>query len=237
MAATLVRREAIVLALLPTSYIQMKQIILAFLLTAACRADVIFNNITGDISLGSVGVLVLPGLPPLLPTQSLSAAVQFTPTVNATVVDAKVFIAGSGNITASLFSDQGGIPFSNLETLGTLSITSSNPAIASVNPAATVDLEAGTPYWLVLSSPGLGSGVANWYGSAVPAPAVTSDVPVGSPVVWIPSAALQFAIDGTPVSAGSAPEPGAMGLVALGCAGCLAWARSRKAARSNPLAK
>jgi PEP-CTERM motif len=198
----------------------MKQLVLALLLTASCRADVIFNNITGDLSSGFFPVTTIPGIP----QQSLMAAAEFTPAVNSTVLDAKIFVYGDlGNFTASLFSDQGGVPFSNLETLGILSVPLTY-AIASVSPATTIELDAGTPYWLVVSSSLASFGVMDWFHSAdsQSAPAATAEVFAGDPAIWTPSPALQFEIDGTPTDVGSAPEPATYLLLGVGMAGIVA---------------
>ena len=187
----------------------MKQIILAFLLTVTCRADVLFNSITGDISLGSVPVASVPGI-------NTYAAAEFTPSVNSSVVDAKFFLAGVSGTTveADLFSDQGGLPGSVLALLGFVTFNSTEPDTFTVSPANPIDLVAGTPYWTVLFVAAGAPAVENWYGSSISDPAAAG-FSTGGPISWRSNSALQFALDGT-TAAAATPEPATFGLLGLG---------------------
>ena len=95
-----------------------------------------------------------------------SEAVQFVPTVTAPFWDARVpllLFSGPNWVTVSLAADSSGLPGAlivSLDLAGAMTGPHS-PSIVTATPAYHPMLTAGTPYWLVVSTPTPGTN-AGW---------------------------------------------------------------------------
>jgi hypothetical protein len=177
---------------------------------APLYANVIFNNITGNCC-GGNGVTGSN-------FASESLATEFTPSVSATLTDAKVVVfqvlgfGGDPNFNVSLFSNVGASPGMLIEQLGTDLTAPVGGGIVTATPSASFQLIAGTGYWLVLTPFDSNTEVSWEQGGSLGAPTDFTTSPVGAGP-WVPVSGtnplLQFEIDGV-------PEPGSALLLAGG---------------------
>src|ERR1051326_16913 len=169
---------------------------------------VVFSNLASPDSVHIAQVTGVVGFPQ-------TVAVQFTPSGNFTLVDAKVMVgtepSGGTNFNLWIAPDAGGLPGAFLEQIGfNLVATSSAGSVVTANSIATpISLTNGTKYWLVMTPANTQTGVS-WEGSG------TSAVPIAfnsSPTFnsgWTAGGtfAIQFQIDGTATSGGGGgPAP------------------------------
>jgi len=185
---------------------------------ATAHADVVFSNVTSDVNNGTaVCGSSAPACPILF--GALIDAEAFTPSADFTMTDAQVLMivdvgAGSdSDFNVFLYSNASGVPGSLIEQIGfDVAATTTFPgSMITANSIATpITLTSGTEYWLVLGPADSDSFVAWGNGGSPSVPFAYSD---GGTSWSTDTAADQFEIDGTPVTA-SVPEPSSLLLLA-----------------------
>jgi hypothetical protein len=232
-----------------------KSQLFTFVLFVCClsaRADVIFSNITGDVSSGAfpvcaAGYSINPGCPFRGNAGGVdSVAAVFTPSADFTLTDAEVLVSGeninSNTFTLSVNSDVNGIPGSAISGIGTGLIPLNKEFMFPPPSVVTVDfnpvtLTAGTQYFLTMQS----FGPTPWFyggSSSVPTAEISFDATLGTNACatplksaqWCPvePTTLQFQIDGSPALA-TVPEPSYLSVMAA-LTLCLFWVKYHRKA-------
>lgn len=196
-------------------------------LSIPLRASVIFSNIIGPCCGGQA--IDGSNFPPN------SAAEQFTPVATYLVTDARAVVLAVQNVGAdpffniAIFSDASGIPGLPIgQTVANLTAPPPLGGTVTASFSQTFLLQAGNPFWLVLT-PADNSTEVGWEtGGSLSAPAAFTDSTTGLGG-WIATGPnhFQFAIDGTEV-----PEPNTL-LLAISVLLVLVFGRVRRHPRSN----
>lgn len=193
----------------------MKKVLLALLLGACCRADVVFSNVTGAIC--SCG------------DSNTAIGVAFTPATNSVVTSASIMLSNDdpsngGVFTVNLFSDVNGLPGNAIGDSGRIAFQPTDPfpipppALVTAVFTAPIDIQGGVEYWLVLT----GDEINNffWQGAGSTVVPVAQSA-FNTDIFWTPddSQALQFEING---ASSTTPEPASImllgiGIIALAC--------------------
>jgi len=182
------------------------------------QSAVIFNNITGLCSPYTNTQLRCGYLPISGPAGDANApvsnAAQFSSSAGGLATDARVIVVQNksfgpsyGLFNVAIYSDGGGVPGVPIsQTVMNLAAPDCcDAAIITASFSQPVSLQAGAPYWLVLTPANTNSYVAWVIGgsSLLPAASTTSTDASGT---WTPNhAAVQFAIDG--LTTGGAARP------------------------------
>lgn len=220
-------RSFFLLSRLPLRAIATITVVFFLGLAAPAHADVVSGNITGSCCSGGVKVA---GSSNSFGYQAVGVA--FTPGASYTMTDAIVYVYGDhdGNdpsFDVSLFSNAGGVPGTEIASLGTdLTAPPTNPptyltgggAVTIATPSIT--LTDGTEYWLVLT-PYDGTSDIGWaVGGTTNVPAAYDNSgSTGSGWTVYGSDTLQFEIDGTPLATAPTPEPASLALFLTGILG------------------
>ncbi len=181
-------------------------VLAAIALTPGAKAGtVVFDNISGMTC-----KCAWPG--------AATYAGQFTPNSDYSLLDVAALMGTEGSAFDASFyilADSGGLPGGVLAQLSASipdgSLSSVNGVFTSGSPTTPLTLLAGTPYWLALTLPQ----DAYWYDAGTSFLPFASASAVGGPYTADDPTALQFEVDGDPVTA---PEPGVIPLAGLGLA-------------------
>jgi hypothetical protein len=191
-----------------------KSLFLALLLATAGRADIVFTNLSVPSPYGAGVVGAAFGGP-------FSFAEAFTPSANYLVVDAE---AQLDNFTSP--STAGGLPGTDLGSLGTVALLPSQEGLFTSSGAPTpIHVQTGVEYWLVLT-PGSTNTAVIWenFGSSLQPFAFSPTSTGASGWLNLGTNNSQFQINGDPV----APEPASLALLGVG-AGVVLLLRKRSA--------
>jgi hypothetical protein len=188
------------------------------------RAGVIYSDLGGTYTEGyGIGTFG---------TTDLAYAAEFTPSESVTLSEIQVVIsaADGGSLNAAVETDAGGQPGSALETFSFTDLPDSF-TLETADSVLDPTLDAGTPYWLVLSAEGSDEG--GWADNTVSAsgnldactsyPSCSSWSEYTTPA---DGALPAFEIDGTLTAT---PEPSTAILWGFGAAALLGWRRRRTA--------
>jgi hypothetical protein len=199
-----------------------KSLFLALLLAAAGRADIVFTNLSVPSPYGEGIVGAAFGGP-------FSFAEGFTPSANYLVVDAEAQLdnfTSPSTVNFALFSTAGGLPGTDLGSLGTVALLPSQEGLFTSSGAPTpIHVQTGVEYWLVLT-PGSTNTAVIWdnFGSSLQPFAFSPTSTGASGWLNLGTSNSQFQINGDPV----APEPASLALLGVG-AGVVLLLRKRRA--------
>jgi hypothetical protein len=180
-------------------------------------ADVIFSNLSGatpNYGTGPVGANLISTWP-----EGAESAEAFTPTGNFSMTDAEVFVKwysdpfSDPNFNLFLYSDNSGVPGSEIKELGSDLTAPSSFTLLTVNSFAPIDLTEGTQYWLVMT-PYDANSSPDWVGGGSITVPYTPSFNIGASWDTPFQFSAQFQIDGTPIAA--TPEPSTLSLASLG---------------------
>jgi hypothetical protein len=187
---------------------------------ATAHADVVFSNVTSTSDVNNSTAVCGSKAPPCPnPVGGLIDAEAFTPSADFTMTDAQVLVivavgaGGDSDFNVFLYSNASGVPGSLIEQIGfDVAATTTFPgSMITANSIATpITLTSGTEYWLVLG-PADSDSFVGWENGGSPSVpfAYSGD---GGTSWGTDTAADQFEIDGTPVTA-SVPEPSSLFLL------------------------
>jgi hypothetical protein len=200
-----------------------KSLFLALLLATAGRADIVFTNLSVPSPYGAGIVGAVFGGP-------FSFAEAFTPSANYLVVDAEAqllnYPTSHSTVNFALFSTAGGLPGTDLGSLGTVALLPSQGGLFTSSGAPTpIHVQTGVEYWLVLT-PGSTNTAVIWdnFGSSLQPSAFSPTSTGASGWLNLGTNNSQFQINGDPV----APEPASLALLGVG-AGVVLLLRKRRA--------
>jgi hypothetical protein len=188
----------------------------------AARADILYTTFGSGDSFNpdpNTAYIVTGGTSLLGYT---ATAMEFSPSKTATLDGAR-FAALSltaGSISGAVAVDNGGVPGSTLETLGSVLVnTGGTGTIFSLTSSTHPLLTAGNPYWFILEPTDPNSDLlAGWNQSLPPVTGNGAQSFDASQTSWqVQTNATQgaFEISGSPVPSG-VPEPSTLGLLGLG---------------------
>lgn len=194
-------------------------------------ADTVFSNLSGSFCNCGGGIDSAESI------EAESLAVQFTPGGNFSFTEAELGIdgeGGGGSLNVYLETNSStGAPGTVIEQIGSdISVPGDTDEYVTADSfTTTITLSDGDSYWLVATDAAAETGLT-WDTDgtqAVPLDYSETDSPDGP---WkATDGALQFAIDGTPVTTTAVPEPGVLSELIptlIGMLGLAWWAEQRR---------